>query len=356
MAGERRRARWGDGVRVLLAAWLAMALGACERDPFQATRDAEPSTEIRAQVDSVIVGYRAVVGWPQLQTDLHLGEVAGIAVDAHDHVFLFHRAGRGWDTETVAPIAEPTVLQLDGASGRLLQAWGANRFRLPHGVTLDAAGNVWLTDAALHQVFEFSHEGVPLRVLGQAGVPRWDGQHFNRPTDVATREDGRVFISDGYENQRVVEVDADGRYTREWGRRGSGEGEFELPHSIVTFAGSLLVADRDNNRIVVFDSNGAFRSSWKPVPSARVYALAVDAMGGLFVGVRNDGFGVGAVVRLDGAGRVTHSLGALAQGSGEFLAVHDIAVGADGALYIAENREGSVRKFVPVKAARATKQ
>jgi hypothetical protein len=81
-----------------------------------------------------------------------------------------------------------------------------------------------------------------------------------------------------------------------------------------------------------------------------VYAVSVDAEGNLFAGLRNDGLRMGGVVRLDANGRVTHALGAMPDGTGEFLAVHDIAIGREGAVYIAENRSGGLRKYVPVRS------
>jgi hypothetical protein len=59
------------------------------------------------------------------------------------------------------------------------------------------------------------------------------------------------------------------------------------------------------------------------------------------------------VVRLDERGQITHGMGAVPLGSGEYLPVHDLAVGADGAVYVAETRAGGLHKFVPVRAARS---
>ena len=343
-----REHAWAARLRTQWVCTLAalLTLQACERQPL----DSEPNGP--AADDSVITGYRAVPGWPQLETVLRLGEVAGIDVDVHGHVFLFQRAERGWDTETLAPIEDATVWQLDAASGRLLHAWGARAFRLPHGLTVDANNNIWLTDAALHQVFQFSHDGAPLKQIGEASVGRWDAGHFNRPTDVAVSVDGRIYVSDGYENQRVVAFDSTGRYVREWGRRGAGDGEFALPHGLAMRGGSLYVADRENGRVVGFDGNGAYQSSQSPIPGALVYAVTASSPDELLVAVRQDAFGLGGVVVFDASGRITHGLGAVPLGDGTFLFVHDIARANDGTIYVAETRTGGVRKYEPVRAAR----
>src|SRR5215475_13646066 len=110
--------------------------------------------------------YSVVHGWPQLPDGFVLGQVSGVAVDSHNHVFVFHRAENSWAADKTHPIASPTVLCFDGASGKLLSSWGQNRFVVPHGLRIDSHDHVWVTDIALHQVFEFSHEGELRRTLG----------------------------------------------------------------------------------------------------------------------------------------------------------------------------------------------
>jgi peptidylamidoglycolate lyase len=331
---------------VIWVLFCACVLSACEQQPVETTADEVLPTDSLA-------GYRAVADWPQLPAGFLLGEVAGVDVDSHGHLFVFQRAARGWDTGATTPIAEATVLQLDAVSGRLLASWGAGLFRLPHGLTVDRQDNIWLTDAGLHQVFQLTHDGVALKTVGEAGVARWDDSHFNRPTDVTVRADGGFYVSDGYENQRVVELDARGAFVREWGRAGSGNGEFALPHGITSRAELLYVADRENGRVEVFDSSGAFRRSWTPAFSARVFAVDVADDGNVYVALREDLVRIGGIVRLANDGRITHALGAVPGGTGEFLAVHDFAVASDGAVYIAENVAGGLRKYLPVKTSTA---
>jgi peptidylamidoglycolate lyase len=57
-----------------------------------------------------------------------------------------------------------------------------------------------------------------------------DGTHFDRPTKVAVAADGSLYVSDGYRNSRVVKFGADGRYLLQWGSKGSGPGQFDVPH------------------------------------------------------------------------------------------------------------------------------
>lgn len=287
------------------------------------------------------LGYQQSAQWPVGAVQALLGEVSGVDVDGHGHIFVFHRATRGWDVVTRAPIAEATVLMLDSANGRLLNAWGANQFRLPHGLTVDRENNIWLTDAALHQVFQFTHDGALRRSWGEASVSGRDTAHFNRPTDVTPRADGGFYVSDGYENQRVVQFRANGSFARAWGRQGSGPGEFALPHMITGRADRLSVADRENQRIVEFDTAGVFVRVLQPQREMLVYAVAVDSSGRLFVGLRNDALGLGAVARLTGAGAIDLILEDVRRD----FPLHDLAIDRNGSVYVAETRSGGLRKF-----------
>src|SRR5579863_3328560 len=88
--------------------------------------------------------YKVVHGWPVLPDGMVLGQVSGVAVDSHNHVFVFHRAENSWAADKTHPIASPTVLCFDGASGKLLSSWGQNRFLEPHGLRVDRDDNVWI--------------------------------------------------------------------------------------------------------------------------------------------------------------------------------------------------------------------
>jgi peptidylamidoglycolate lyase len=186
-----------------------------------------PSPKPAAEAPAGPLGYRVVHGWPRLPPGELLGQVSGVGLDSRGTVIVFRRAQRSWplrDSLSTAPIEAPTVLLFDGASGRQLGAWGAGRFAMPHGLTVDGQDNIWVTDVALHQVFKFTRDGALLLTLGERGVPGDDGVHFNRPTDVAVARDGSFYVSDGYRNSRVVRFSKDGRYLFSWGRKGSRPG------------------------------------------------------------------------------------------------------------------------------------
>jgi len=179
------------------------------------------------------------------------GRVSGVATDAAGRVYVAHRGQH----------ADPIVVF--DAKGKYLRSWGKGIFGSAHAVRVDREGHVWTTDTVTHQVMKFTPEGQLLMTLGVKGQAGADQKTFNRPTDVAFTPTGEFFVSDGYGNSRVVKFSREGKYLLEWGRRGSGPGEFNLPHAMaVDSKARLYVSDRENNRIQIFDFNGKFLRQW----------------------------------------------------------------------------------------------
>ncbi len=179
------------------------------------------------------------------------GRVSAVAVNAAGEVLVFQRG----------PKADPLIV-FDG-KGKYLRSWGKGLFGNPHGLRVDREGNVWVTDNGDHQVMKFSPEGKLLLTLGVKGKAGTDERTFNKPTDIAFAKNGDFFVSDGYGNSRVVKFSAEGKYLKAWGRRGTGPGEFNTPHSIgVDSKGLVYVSDRENNRIQIFTGEGEFVRQW----------------------------------------------------------------------------------------------
>ena len=300
-------------------------------------------------------GYEEVKSWPVLPSTVQFGEVAGVAVAPNGHVFVFHRPGRGFDPSATEKLKDNTVLEFDADSGKLLHAWGANTFLVPHGITIDRDGNVFLTDVGLQQIFKFSPGGKLIFAIGEPGVGKWDATHFNQPTDIAIRDDGTFYVSDGYINSRVALFDKNGKWIQEWGKKGAGPGEFSNPHglSFVTGSTDVLVADRENSRLQLFDRAGTFKRQWagaKDAPTTgRVFSVATDANGDLYLGIRREDYDTAhtGVVKLDKQFNLIDAVGFGKPGDPVFNAVHDLAVGRDGSIYVAETRTKRVVKLRP---------
>jgi peptidylamidoglycolate lyase len=306
---------------------------------------------------SALPAHAVVRDWPALPPGHVLGECTAVGVDSRSNVVVLHRSGRGWSTPfPTETIAAPTVSVLDGCTGKLLAAWGTNQFIMPHGLTVDAADHVWITDVGRQQVFKFSPDGQRLLLtLGERGVHGADQGHFNLPSDVAVLPDGSCYVSDGYKNTRVVKFSAAGRYEFEWGGKGAGPGQFNLPHGVaVDGKGRVIVCDRSNSRLQVFDPKGAFLAEWKGPLIGRPYGVSVGADGNVFLIDGGDGplkrSDRPRVVELDAEGRVVDRFGAFGTEPGQFLLGHDIAVARDGSVYIADAGGKRVLKFVRTAA------
>lgn len=290
--------------------------------------------------------------WPQLPAGYTLGLCAGVGVNSKNQVYVFHRRERKWQTPfPKEPIAEDTVTVIDGATGKLITSWGAGQFNMPHGLTIDHEDNVWLTDVAWHQVFKYTADGRLLLTLGTRGEPGADETHFNLPSDVAVLRDGSFYVSDGYKNTRVVKFSADGRYEFEWGGSGDAPGEFNLVHGIALDSrGRVIVCDRTNSRLQVFDTQGKFLAQWKGPHLGRPYGVDATPDGRVFIidggepSLRQTDRGKS--VELDTDGNVLDTFGAHGTEPGQFQMGHDIAVGPDGAVYVAEGSGARVQKFV----------
>ncbi len=134
-----------------------------------------------------------------------------------------------------------------------------------------------MVDAGAHVLYKMNAQGRVMLQLGTKGVSGTDSTHFNLPTDVGFAPNGDIYVSDGYGSARVVKYTADGEYLLQWGKRGTGPGEFGLPHNLVVDAqGRVYVTDRDNQRIQVFDSKSKFLDQWKDVGGVSTLFMTKD--------------------------------------------------------------------------------
>ena len=209
--------------------------------------------------------YHPVEHWAKLPEGRGFGQVIGVKIDGDGRsVWAFERCGaNSCAGSNVAPI-----LEFD-PSGKLVQSFGAGMIVFPHGLFIDKGGNVWVTDAngkngKGQQVLKFSHDGRLLQALGKAGIAGEGPDTFNQPTAVVVAANGDLFVADGHGNSRIVKLGADGHFITAWGKHGSGRGEFATPHGLALDAqGRLFVADRENNRIQIFDQDGKFIAEWR---------------------------------------------------------------------------------------------
>lgn len=306
------------------------------------------------------ISYDGQTDFLKLPPEMYFGEVAGVAVNSKGHVFAFNRGGR------------EQLLEFD-SNGNFLREIGKDlyAFTAPssfgaHSVRVDKDDNIWAVDSVANMLIKFSPEGRVLMVLGrkpEPGPPQIrlpntpppprapaEEGFFNGPTDVGFSAAGDIFVSDGYRNSRIVKVDKTGKWVKTWGDRGSGQSEFNAPHSIAVDAkGLIYVADRGNRRIQIFDSDGKFVNQWTidagalcitPGPNQVLYTTDLwdrDKPQERTTSVR--------VYKMDLNGKVLGAFGRAGKQAGEIGWTHEMTCPSENTIYLAELLNWRVQKL-----------
>jgi len=195
--------------------------------------------------------FRLEANWAKLPDGWSFFEVVDIAVDSKDNVYVFCRG-------------EHPLIVFD-RDGNFLYSWGEGLLKRPHGITIAPDGSLYCADDRGHIIYKLSRDREIVLKLGTGQpAPFHSGEPFNLPTKVALEPGtGNFYISDGYGNARVHKYSGKGERLFSWGRTGSGPGEFGLPHCVCTDRqGRVYVADRENNRIQIFDDTGRYITQW----------------------------------------------------------------------------------------------
>ena len=280
--------------------------------------------------------YEVAEGWGKLPDGWSYKECAGVGCDSDDNVYVFNRG-------------EHPVIVFD-ADGQFLRSWGEGLYPRAHGVTMSPDDAIFLTDDGDHTVRKCRLDGTVLFTLGIPGNPSpfMSGDPFNRCTHVAIDpQTAEFYVSDGYGNARVHKYDPEGKLLFSWGKSGTGEGQFNIAHNVCTDKdGWVYVADRENQRIQVFDKNGKFETQWKNM--ARPCGLYIDQGGdqkvyvgelGVAIGPNSQAYGLGPRVGIhDVEGNVLARLGdgPESEEPGSFIAPHGVCINSRGDIFVGE--------------------
>jgi DNA-binding beta-propeller fold protein YncE len=278
----------------------------------------------RAQEQIPKLNYEPVPDFFQLPPGEHFVEVAGVAVNSKGHIYVFHRG-------------KHPLMEFD-ASGKYLRSIADDLFVTAHTVRVDGEDNIWTTDVGSHVVLKLSPDGRVLLSLGRMRMAGDDVLHFNQPTDVAFDREGNIFVTDGEGNSRVLKFNKFGNPVLGWGMKGSGPGQFDLPHSIAVDDDLVYVGDRENARIQIFDLNGRYIREWKVghpfglfiTPDHFIYMS--DAIAGQILKINRDGKVVGV---LEGP----------APDKARHFDPHSLAVDKDNSIFTAEVLPWRAQKF-----------
>lgn len=279
--------------------------------------------------------YEVIEDWGRFPSEVNVGDVAAVAVDDRDQVYLFTRG-------------DHPMIVLD-ADGNVLRTWGHGVFRNPHGLHLARDGAIYCTDDGDHVVRKCTPEGKVLLEIGIPGrpAPAMSGLPFNRCTHTALSPSGEIYVSDGYQNACIHKYTPDGRLLKSWGESGSAPGQFYFPHNLVCDPdGWVYVADRENHRIQVFDGDGRLETLWRDLhrPCTLCMGGAHDDL--IYVGELGPLISIAAsfpnlgprlsIFDRNGAQRASIDAGPPGTAPGRMIAPHGIAVDSRGDVYIGE--------------------
>ena len=308
--------------------------------------------------------YEVKMDWAKLPEGWSFHEVADVAVDSKDRVYVFSRG-------------KHPLIVFD-REGNFLSSWGEGVFKRPHGVTVGPDETLYCADDGDHTVRKCTLDGKILMTLGTPDqpAPAWSGHPFNRPTKVAVDpKTGEFYVTDGYGNSRVHKYSPDGKLLFSWGQPGTEPGEFNIVHTVcLDKEGLVYVADRENDRVQIFDPKGKYITQWNNMHRACGLYITGGRRELVYVGELatavpvNKGMPkIGSCISIfNTKGKRLARLGDVLPGEApnQFISAHSLTVDVHGDIYVGEvswtamgsklspPRElRSLRKLIKVKAA-----
>jgi hypothetical protein len=331
-----------------------------------------------------VIAFDSIPNFLQLPPDIHFGEVSGIAVNSHKHIFILSRSA----TQGSAFAAAAAQLLEFAPDGKFIREIGKGLYAwsFAHAVRVDKDDFIWVTDKGSDMVVKFTPEGQVAMVWGrkpeaadESAVPLKHPMPplppvkglFRQVTDVTWDEAGNTYISDGYINSRVAKIDKDGNWVASFGEYGTEPGQFRTLHSIATDAqDNIYVADRGNARIQVMDTSGKIERIIKidvpfdydkartiirekpPQDSKNVdlltpgspWALCITPAPNQYLYVA-DAF-PGRIYKLSLDGKVLGDLGETGKQLKQFGWIHEIACPSENELYVGELLNWRAQKLI----------
>jgi DNA-binding beta-propeller fold protein YncE len=280
--------------------------------------------------------YEVRMDWAKLPEGWSFHEVADVAVDSKDRVYVFSRG-------------KHPMIVFD-REGKFLSSWGEGVFKRPHGVTIGPDDTLYCVDEGDHTVRKCTLEGQILMTLGTTGqaAPFQSGRPFNRPTKVALDpKNAEIYVSDGYGNSCVHKYSPDGKLLFSWGEPGTDPGEFNIVHSICTDReGLVFVADRENHRLQIFEPDGKYITQWNNMHRPCGLHISDTQQQLVFIGelapalsVNKNFPNLGARISIYNIkGKRLTRLGDISPGEApnQFVAPHSVVRDSNGDLYVGE--------------------
>lgn len=291
--------------------------------------------------------YEVIENWAKLPDGWIFKDVAAVAVDSKDRVYVFNRG-------------EHPMIVFD-RDGNFLRSWGEGVFNRAHGLHIGPDESLYCTDDGDHSVRKCTLEGKVLLTIGIPGkpAPYMSGEPFHRCTHTALSPKGDIYVSDGYGNSRIHHYSPDGKLLKSWGESGTGPGQFNIPHNLCCDPdGWIYVADRENHRVQVFDGNGKYEAEWHNLHRPCGMFMEAKRQPLCFIGeigptlpINRDVPNLGPRISIvDHKGNLVSRFGAEKAGydrPDQFVAPHGMAVDSHGDLYVGEVSYASWTQIFP---------
>ena len=260
------------------------------------------------------------LGFLTFPQEVEVGAMSSVAVDAEERIFVLHRG-------------DPPLVAFD-KDGNYVRSWGTGLFKVPHGLRVDAEGNVWTTDNGNHVLRKFTREGRLLTTLGTEGKGAAGKDGFRAPDDLVFDSQGNMYVADSG-NGRIVKLASDGSFLLDWGKKGKASGQFATAHGLaIDKQDRIYVADRGNKRVQIFDSEGKHLADWSGFGNP--FGLIV--IGDELLASEGD---IHRIFHLDASGKITASWG----DPNSLLLPHLMAVNSKGTLFVTEVNGKRVQMF-----------
>lgn len=349
--------------------------------------------------------YKTIKDWAKLPDGRTMGSTSAVDIDRDGKsIWVAERCGANTclDRSTGEIKKIDTILKFD-ADGNVVKSFGAGMLIFPHGIYVDKDDNIWVTDGQDNgtppargargargarngtgrgaegaapaapapvaptgpigppadatkgnQVYKFSSDGKLLMTLGKPGGAA-SPDYFYQPNDVIVAKNGDIFVSEGHGrgNNRVMKFSKDGKFIKEWGKLGTGPGEFDQPHALAFDSkGRLYVGDRNNNRVQVFDQNGKYITEYRQW--SRPSGIFIDKHDVMYVAdsesqavARNhSGWKNGIRMGKISDGKITAFIPDPEEHPTNTSAAEGVAVDAAGNIYGAEVGPRAVKKYI----------
>jgi sugar lactone lactonase YvrE len=300
----------------------------------------------------------------------------GVAVDSTGNVYVAD-SGNNTIRKVTPAAAVTTVAGLAATPGTADGSGPAARFSFPTGVVADGAGNIYIADSANHTIRKITPAGVVSTLAGRAEVSgSADGSgpnaRFSAPQGLAADAAGNLYVADT-SNHTIRKITPDGRVSTFAGQASNpghldgigSAARFVYPEGVaVDAAGNVYVADTANNTIRKISPTGnvitlaglaATSGSTDGTASAALFrnpeGIAVDAGGNVYV---VDSYN--STIRKITPGAVVSTLAGVAGSYGSvdgtgaaarFAGPVGIAADPAGIVYVADNRNHTIRKITP---------